>query len=128
MPVTGVMGYGAADGSYFQYQNDSVLAAHHGTGDIFSCVAVGGLMNDLSLASSVSLAADYTADTIRVTLNNEKKPWYGVDFETTIPELVDTLREIKTKGLSYRNSLMSRIRQKPCIILPLDGDRHEIAM
>ena len=26
-------------------------------------------------------------------IQNPDKPWYGVDFEATIPELVDTLRK-----------------------------------
>ena len=38
-----------------------------------------------------ALAADYTADTIRATLQNPAEPWYGVDFETTIPQLVTRL-------------------------------------
>ena len=37
---------------------------------------------------AMRIAADYTAHTIRVTLDNPKKPWYGVDFEATIPELI----------------------------------------
>ena len=39
----------------------------------------------------MKLAADYTADTIRVTLNNPRKPWYGVDFEATLPALIQSL-------------------------------------
>ena len=45
------------------------------------------------LKAQNSLAADYTADTIRETLKNPDKPWYGVDFEATIPELVKMLAE-----------------------------------
>ncbi len=37
------------------------------------------------------LAADYTARTIQVTEENPENPWYGVDFEATIPELVEAL-------------------------------------
>ena len=36
---------------------------------------------------AMRIAADYTAHTIEVTLQNPKKPWYGVDFEATLPEL-----------------------------------------
>ena len=28
------------------------------------------------------------ADTIKATLKNPKEPWYGVDFETTLPDLL----------------------------------------
>ncbi len=92
---TGVMGFDTVSGEYFAYQNDRVPAAYHGTGDIFSSVAVGGLMNGLTLPLSLQLAADYTAHTIEVTMHNEKKPWYGVDFEATIPKLVEELARLK---------------------------------
>ena len=87
----GVYGLDTRIGDYFSYQNDHVDAAYHGTGDVFSSVSVGGIVRGLSLKDAFALAADYTADTIRATLKNPKKPWYGVDFETTIPELVSGL-------------------------------------
>jgi pyridoxine kinase len=34
------------------------------------------------------IAAEYTARTIEVTMHNPDKPWYGVDFEATLPELI----------------------------------------
>ena len=94
---TGVMGLNTQTGEHFLYQNDKVDASYHGTGDIFSSVCIGALMNDLSLPEAMKLAADYTAHTIRVTLENPEKPWYGVDFEATVPELVRTLAEAKKR-------------------------------
>ena len=88
---TGVYGLDTRTGEYFVYQNDRVDAAYHGTGDLFSSVAVGALMRGLSVEKAFALAADYTADTIRVTMTNPEKPWYGVDFESTIPQLVSRL-------------------------------------
>ena len=92
---TGVMGYDTEKKQYFSYQNQRIPATYHGTGDIFSSVAVGAVLNDLPWAEAFKLAADYTADTISVTLENPKKPWYGVDFEATIPQLVKALAEAK---------------------------------
>ena len=92
---TGVMGLDTVKNEFFSYQNNKIDATYHGTGDVFSSVAVGALMNDLSFTDALKVAADYTADTIKVTLDNPKKPWYGVDFEATIPELVDTLRKYR---------------------------------
>ena len=51
------------------------------------------LQEVLVLNDAFKIAADYTAKTIETTLENPAKPWYGVDFEATIPELVDTLRQ-----------------------------------
>jgi len=92
---TGVMGYDGARGEYFTYQNDRVDASYHGTGDIFSSVCVGALLRGMELREAMKLAADYTAETIRVTLQNPAKPWYGVDFETTLPLLTDAVRNLK---------------------------------
>ncbi len=89
----GVYGFDTVSGEYFAYENDHIDAAYHGTGDVFSSVSVGGIVRGLSYADAFALAADYTADTIRETLKNPDKPWYGVDFEATIPELVKMLAE-----------------------------------
>ena len=95
---TGIYGYDAAKDEYFVYQNDRVDAAYHGTGDIFSSTVIGALVQGISKEDSFKLAADYTADTIRATLKNPAEPWYGVDFETTIPELVTELQKLKLKN------------------------------
>ena len=85
---TGFMGYDRRTGDYFTYQNRRVDAAYHGTGDLFSSTCVGEILKGKSTYDAFRIAADYTAHTIEVTLENPKKPWYGVDFETTIPELL----------------------------------------
>ncbi|MBQ9522165.1 MAG: pyridoxamine kinase [Oscillospiraceae bacterium] len=89
---TGVMGYDRRDGTFFEYQNDRVDATYHGTGDLFSSACVGAVLRGKTLQEAVKIAADYTAHTIRVTLENPDKPWYGVDFERTIPDLIQSLR------------------------------------
>ena len=91
---TGVYGYDTETDQYFTHQNDRVDAMFHGTGDIFASVSVGALTRGLSLDQAFKLAADYTADTIKTTIENPEKPWYGVDFETTIPELVTELGKL----------------------------------
>lgn len=88
---TGVYGYDAKEKTHFVYQNDQVDAMYHGTGDVFSSVSVGALMRGLPIKDAFAIAADYTAHTIRETLKNPEKPWYGVDFEATIPDLLNML-------------------------------------
>ena len=90
---TGVMGYDREKDAWFSYQNDRVDASYHGTGDLFSSACVGAVLRGLPLRDAMRIAADYTADTIRVTLENPEKPWYGVDFEATLPALMDALRD-----------------------------------
>ena len=49
------------------------------------------------LAEALKTAADYTALTIAETLKNPENPWYGVDFETTLPALHGMLTESMKK-------------------------------
>ena len=85
---TGVLGYDRKADEYHLYQNDKVDAVFHGTGDLFSSTCVGEMMRGKSWQDAMRIAADYTAHTIAVTMQNPDKPWYGVDFESTIPDLL----------------------------------------
>ena len=85
---TGVMGYERATGEYYLYQNKKIDAAYHGTGDLFSSIVIGEIMKGMDWRDALRIAADHTAHTIEVTLKNPAEPWYGVDFEATMPELI----------------------------------------
>ena len=85
---TGIMGYDREKDIFFSYQNEKVGAQFHGTGDLFASTFVGEVMKGLDWTNAIRIAADYTAHTIEVTMQNPKKSWYGVDFETTIPDLI----------------------------------------
>jgi len=88
---TGIYGLDTRTGKTFIYQNDRVDASFHGTGDLFSSVAVGAAVQGMPLLDAFRIAADYTALTIEETLKNPDKPGYGVDFEATIPALLRML-------------------------------------
>ena len=92
---TGAMGYDTEKKTFFRYQNDRIPAAYHGTGDIFSSVLAGAFVLGLDRTDALKIAADYTALTIAETLKNPENPWYGVDFEATIPALIDALKQAK---------------------------------
>jgi len=85
---TGVMGYDRDTEDYYLYQNRRIDASFHGTGDLFSATVVGEMMRGRDWKEAMRIAADYTVHTIEVTLANPDKPWYGVDFEATIADLV----------------------------------------
>ena len=75
------------------YFNDRIDAKFHGTGDIFSSVCIGGVMRGISLYDSLKLAADYTRECIRITMDDKEKHWYGVKFEEAIPYLLKELEK-----------------------------------
>lgn len=90
---TGIAGLYAESGEYFYYDHEKVDTSYHGTGDIFASTTVGALMNGKSLPASLKIAADYTLSCIRETLTDSKETWYGVNFETVIPQLIESLKE-----------------------------------
>lgn len=91
---TGIYGYDPKQEAFFYYQNKKIGANYHGTGDIFSSVCVGAFVQGKTMLQAFQLAADYTAKTIEETLKDPQKPWYGVNFESTIPDLIKMLQEI----------------------------------
>ena len=88
---TGVMGYDTVNDEFFKYSNELLPKSYHGTGDIFASTFVGAMMNGLSWKDALEVAADYTAECIRLTMNDEKGCWYGVNFEAAIPFLLKKL-------------------------------------
>ena len=92
---TGAMCYDAEKKAFFHYQNDRIPAAYHGTGDIFSSVLAGAFVLGIDRTDALKIAADYTAATIAETLKNPENPWYGVDFEATVPLLIESLKQLK---------------------------------
>ena len=89
----GVVGYDAETGTYFEYFNEKVPAKYHGTGDIFSSCVVGALMAGKTLEEASAIAADFTSESIRVTLADKGEHWYGVHFEEVIPALVKRMEQ-----------------------------------
>lgn len=88
---TGVMVYDSESAEFYYYCHEKLPVSYHGTGDIFSSTFVGALMNGLDRREAVKVAADFTAECIRVTLGSGKEKWYGVDFEKCIPFLLKKL-------------------------------------
>lgn len=91
----GIMSFDSRKNEYFKYFTDKIDAQFHGTGDVFSSSCIGSLMRGLSLEGALKTAANYTFDTIAQTVKNENHNWYGVDFETSIPMLLQELERNK---------------------------------
>ena len=87
----GIMSYDRAADRYESYFHNRVDASFHGTGDIFASVVTGALMRGRSLQQALQLAADYTAECIRITAADPEGIRYGVYFEALIPQLLQQL-------------------------------------
>ena len=74
------------------YAHNHVGQSCHGTGDIFAACFTGALLQEKELYEAVKLAADFTRLCIENTAENPAH-WYGVKFETALPELIQRLKE-----------------------------------
>ena len=88
---TGVMGYDSSTGEFHYYCHDKHSISYHGTGDIFSSTCVGALMNGFDWKQAVKIAADYTSECIRITVEDPDAVTYGVNFELAIPYLLKSI-------------------------------------
>ena len=90
----GVVSLDGETGAFSEYYTDRLPVNFHGTGDIYSSTAVGALMNGMSVPDALALAADYTAECIRLTLKEENHSWYGVNFEQAVPFLLERMKKL----------------------------------
>ena len=98
-----ITGYGGAQGKtgflamdrsgeVISYSHELLPVSYHGTGDIFSSAVVGGLMRGLGLRETGVIAADFVSRCIEYTSAQPNAPWYGVEFEALLPELMEKLK------------------------------------
>ncbi len=85
---TGVVVYEKGEMSY--YEHSRISKGCHGTGDVYASAFTGALMRGHSIFDSAKIAADYTVLCIKKT-QGDPDHWYGVKFETAIPELIEML-------------------------------------
>lgn len=86
--MTGVTVYENGNVSY--YEHAKISKGCHGTGDVYASAFVGALMNGKSVSDSAKIAADYTVKCIENT-QGDADHWYGVKFETALPDLMRML-------------------------------------
>ena len=72
------------------YAHPRIGRSFHGTGDMFAACFTGALMQEKTLYDAVKIAADFTCRCIENTSRNPAH-WYGVKFETALPELIRML-------------------------------------
>ncbi len=73
------------------YLHDKIGHSFHGTGDVFSSSFVGAYLNGKSCLDSAKIAANFTKQSIALTIDNKDEHWYGVNFEKVIPKYIKDL-------------------------------------
>ena len=89
----GVYYYDSLLDSYFSYFNDRMPVSYHGTGDIYASSTVGAMMRGHSTEAALSIAVDYTLECIKLTMADEDRRTYGVNFEQALPYYIDILNK-----------------------------------
>ncbi len=87
----GIAMYDALADKIDWYFHKRMPQSFHGTGDIFASVLTGSIVRGLSLHDACQLAADFVVESINKTLSHADYNWYGVDFESAIPYLVNRI-------------------------------------
>lgn len=75
----------------YHYRHRRIGKGCHGTGDIFAAAFTGALMQGKEKGEAVAIAAEFTCLCIENTMKNPAH-WYGVKFETALPELIRMLK------------------------------------
>lgn len=91
----GVYSYDSTTDSYFSYYNDYMPVAYHGTGDIFASATVGAMMRGHSVESALAVAVDFTLECIKLTMADENRRTYGVNFEEALPFYIERLKKTR---------------------------------
>ena len=89
----GIASYDSQSQKINWYFHEKMPQSFHGTGDIFASVLTGALVRGLDLDKACRLAADFVVESIRATLSHKDYNWYGVDFESAIPFLLNQLSQ-----------------------------------
>lgn len=91
----GIYSYDSTTDNYFSYFNEHLPVAYHGTGDIFASATLGAMMRGHSVESALMVAVDFTLECIKLTMADENRRYYGVNFEEALPYYIERLKDIK---------------------------------
>jgi len=89
----GAAAYDSVSDTYFTYFSEEIPQSFHGTGDVFASALFAALMHGQPLDKAMRTAVEYTVESIRLTVAHADHNWYGVDFESAIPKLLELLAE-----------------------------------
>ena len=87
----GVYYYDSVSDKYYSYFNELLPVSYHGTGDIYASAAVGAITRGISFEESLRIATDYTLECMKLTLRDENRRFYGVNFEQALPYYIEMI-------------------------------------
>lgn len=96
--MTGV-GFASDETGFALRTDDGIVFSHHrrldrnyhGTGDLFASAFVGALASGKTEFEAATIASSFTLKSIQHTFE-QPAHWYGVKFETALPDLIEMLK------------------------------------
>ncbi|MCR5774679.1 MAG: pyridoxamine kinase [Lachnospiraceae bacterium] len=85
----GAVSYDRAENTFSTAVNKKHNGRYLGTGDIFSSVVTGCLLEDQTLGEASGHAVDFVNRCIEETEKAPDRRWYGVNFESCLGELIN---------------------------------------
>ena len=79
------------NGAISHYHHPKIDRNFHGTGDMFAASFTGALMQGKTMEESIKIAGDFVCKAIENTIVSPAH-WYGVKFETALPDLIHSLQ------------------------------------
>ncbi|MBE7091883.1 MAG: pyridoxamine kinase [Clostridiales bacterium] len=86
--------YDKTTGEFYCYLKEKIDRTFHGTGDLFASVLFSALIKGFSNKKALQIAVEFTYRAMKATVENKDASWYGVDFETVLPQLISLSTEI----------------------------------
>jgi len=77
----GIIAYDANTKEKVEYFHEYLPFHASGTGDIFASVLFGSLINGESMQNAIKKAANFVLESIKITLKDDNRTKYGVQFE-----------------------------------------------
>ncbi len=85
----GVVGKCGRTGEFYVYSQEKLPQSFHGTGDIFSAVCAAALVLGKDWKKAAAMAAEFTAEAIRATIEEHRDSRLGVCFEKVLHKLIN---------------------------------------
>ncbi|MFV0503701.1 MAG: pyridoxamine kinase [Lachnospirales bacterium] len=92
----GISTYDEKNNSFDYHICEKIGGSYHGTGDIYASALFSALLHDFPLIKSAEIAATFTAQAIKNTIENVNPDDYksGMQFESALPLLIKNLKLI----------------------------------
>lgn len=77
------------DGKFEEVFRERIDGHFYGTGDLFASAFIGEYTKTRDMKKALNLSADFVMESIKKTLDEKEKYWYGLKFEQALDVLIN---------------------------------------